>query len=291
MYYYIINPTSGRGAINQIQDRLREKLVQLGISGEFAKTTGPGDATKMTETAIAKGANTIVAVGGDGTINEVINGLGKANVALGIIPIGNSNLLASRLGITDWQGACEMLAVRRLTDFGLIAAGQKYFLSTLTLGFETDLDKNVDTAEPGLGARLGQFRQGFRHARSFKTLQAKITVDDSYDLECELFSLSLANQKFNNPLADNKLVINITDKPASLGLSTYLWGLIKRSEATDQVATTRFTASHILIDTKPVTGIMVDGKLTGRTPIAIRLTDRRVRFITAKPTSDFKAND
>src|SRR5947208_682989 len=99
MYYYIINPSAGGGAINQIQDKLRARLQTLGISGEFAKTTGPGDATKMAAAAISSGATTVVAVGGDGTVNEVVNGISKDQVAVGIIPIGHTNFLANRLGI------------------------------------------------------------------------------------------------------------------------------------------------------------------------------------------------
>jgi diacylglycerol kinase family enzyme len=53
-------------------------------------------------------------------------------------------------------------------------------------------------------------------------------------------------------------------------------------------ATTRFLANRVVIETDPPTGIMVDGKVAGRTPIAIRLTDRRIRFITEKVVADFK---
>src|SRR4051812_6735399 len=109
MYYYIINPTSGRGAINNIQEKLRSTLQQLGIDGEFAKTTGPGDATKMAKAAADKGSKTIVAVGGDDTVNEVINGLAESSVAIGIIPIGTSNELANQFGINHWQQACTVL--------------------------------------------------------------------------------------------------------------------------------------------------------------------------------------
>jgi len=57
---------------------------------------------------------------------------------------------------------------------------------------------------------------------------------------------------------------------------------------TEEAATTRFLAKRVVIETDPVTGIMVDGKVAGRTPIAIRLTDRRIRFITEKVMGDFK---
>jgi diacylglycerol kinase family enzyme len=291
MYYYIINPAAGRGAINSIQDKLRDRLKELGIDGEFAKTTGPGDATKMAKAAIEKGHNTIVVVGGDGTVNEVINGITKDSVAVGIVPIGNSNLLATHLGIRNWQQSCEVLAARRLVGYGLIAAGQKYFLSSLTLGFDTDLDKKVESPvkTDNLRSRVGKFTQSWRQARDFNQLSCKIQVDGKYELESPLFNLTVANQKFDNPMADNKLVVTIAEKPSRLALTGYIWGALKKNSDQPDITTTRIKADRVIIETTPPTGLMIDGKITGRTPIAIRLTDRRIRFITEKQASSFKA--
>jgi diacylglycerol kinase family enzyme len=249
MYYYIVNPAAGRGQIRHLQDKMRGRLDELGIRGEWVKTTGPGDATRMTRQAIA-----------------------------------------TQLGIVQWQQACEALAARRLTPYSLIAAGQKFFLSTLTLGFETDLDKTVDTSQSGLGARVGQFRQSFGHARNFGTLRCRIKVDESFELTCELFTLSISNQKFLNPLAENRLIVAISDRPGhQLKLGRMVWDTLRsRNLAGLEEATTRFLANRVVIETDPPTGIMVDGKVAGRTPIAIRLTDRRVRFITEKVVADFK---
>lgn len=291
MYYYVVNPAAGRGQIKNLQEKLRARLDELGIRGEWAKTTGPGEATRMTHAAIKSGHTTIVAVGGDDTVNEVINGVDQANVAVGIIPIGSGNRLAAQLGIITWPQACEALAARRLTSYSLIAAGQNFFLSTLSLGFETDLDKAVDTSDTSMRARAKQFGQSFGAARKFDTLKCRISVDDQFKLECNLFSLSISNQKFLNPLADNRLIISITDHPGhQLKLGHLVWQTLRNRMVgvLDESAATRFLADRVVIETDPQTGIMVDGKVAGRTPIAIRLTDRRIRFITEKIIADFK---
>lgn len=287
MYYYVINPAAGKGNINQIQEKLRTRLRELGIDGEFAKTTGPKDATKMVKMAIEKGYNTVVVIGGDGTVNEAVNGITKENVAVGIIPMGTSNFLAHRLGITGWQQACEVLAARRISSFGLIAAGQKYFLSTLTLGFETDLDKQVETAEgTSLTGRLGQFWQGWGHAQNYQPLSCKITIDNNLELEAPLFSLSITNQKFDHPLADNRLIVTLFDKPSQRQLTGYLWRVLKKDYIEEGFS--RFGAKRVVIETTPPTGLMIDGQVSSRTPIAIRLTNRQIRFITEKPDTGFK---
>ena len=287
MYYYILNPTAGNGSVNQIQEKLRLMVKELGIGGEFAKTTGPDDATRMAHTAVSKGFKTIVAVGGDGTVNEVVNGVKQANVAVGIIPIGRSNSLARRLGITSWQQAVGVLAQRRITSLSLIAAGSEYFLSNLTIGFENTLAHPIDRPGPDLKSRLIQAKSSWGEAKLFKPLRCYVTTEQ-FELESEVFTLSVSNQKFNNPLADNRLVISIEPKPSSTQLTKYLWRQL-RGQADNEEPHTRFTATKAQIDTKPTSGLMIDGKAAGRTPISIRLTDRQVRFITEKPISEFKS--
>lgn len=290
-YYYIVNPAAGRGRIKSLQEKLRSRLDELGIRGEWAKTTGPGEATRMAKAAVASGHTTVVAVGGDDTVNEVINGVNHTDTAVGIIPMGTTNRLAAQLGLITWNQAAEALAARRLTDYSLIAAGQNFFLSTLTLGFETDLDKAVDPAEPGLRGRTRQLTQSLGAARKFGTLKCHIEVDGEYSLECQLFTLSIANQKFLNPLADNRLIVSLSDRPNQINIGRMVWNTLRNPAAstnmTDQ-STTRFLAKRVVIETNPPTGIMVDGKVATRTPVAIRLTDRRIRFITEKIVADFK---
>lgn len=282
MYYYIINPAAGNGAINKLQEKLRDQLTRLGISGEFVKTTGPGDATRLAAGAVAKGLKTIVAVGGDDTVNEVINGVSKDTVAVGIIPLGNDNFLAHHLGIHNWQHACVVLAARRVTSFGLIAAGQKYFLSSMSLGFDTDLEKQVESSPTGLKEQISRFRQSWGHAKKFQTLKTNLNIDNDIEVKCDVFSLTIANQKFLNPLADNKLIISIYNQPSRVQLTNLLWQKIRQKPVITDEPSTRFLADRVVVDTQPPTGIMIDGKISGRTPIAVRLSDRRIKLITEK---------
>jgi len=285
MYYYVVNPASGHGAINAIQDKLKAKLSELGIRGEFVKTTGIGDAKKITQAAIERKFKTIIAVGGDDTINEIINGVTDENVAIGVIPIGSTNSLANQLGITSWQQACEVLAKRRTANFGLIAANRHYFLSALTLGFETDLSNKIaPTTNSTLIAKIKYLKQSLAHAETYTPPKCYVKVDNDYEIEASVFSLTVANQKFSNPLADNKLVVSFSDKPSKRALALNLWKSLRQNQY-DHI-NTRFIAKKIILETVPATGVMVDGKHIGNTPITIRLTNRQVRFIIKKPLDD-----
>ncbi len=275
MYYYILNPVAGGAKLAGLQDKLKQRLDELGISGQFVKTTGLGDATKLAKQAVVAGATTIVAVGGDDTVNEVINGARTADVAIGVIPLGERNRLAEQLGITDWQQACAALASRRLVSYSLIAAGQHAFLSTLTIGRETEQE---DTSASKLQAILG-LRQQLRQAKDTLPLSCHITLDDAIEIFAEMTTLTITNQKFLNPLLRDKLVISWGSQPTPR-LVSLAWQ--KLTGNTEELTSSRFTANRAVIETKPATEITIDGKLGAQTPIAIRLTGRKVRFVTAR---------
>lgn len=284
MYYYIINPAAGHGAAHTLQDKLRTELKSLGIGGEFVTTTGKGDAGRLASQAVAKGYTTIVAVGGDQTVNEVMNGVTSDTAAIGVIPIGSVNQIATQLGISSWQQACNVLAVRRITEYALIAAGDDFFLSSLTLGFETELPDVQAPPNKNFKDKLLHVRESFKRAQNYQTITCKIKVDDGYTVSAKVFSLSITNQKFIDPTAPNELSVTITDRPSKRQLSNLLLRGSK-AESLSELATTNFQGKKITLAAEPPINVAIDGKVMARTPLTIRLTDRRVRFIVEKPTT------
>lgn len=105
----IFNPAAKGDKARHFLDRL--KSARDGV--EFVPTKGPGDATKLAAEMVARGHETIVAAGGDGTVNEVANGLlraGNSRVRLGVLPLGTVNVFAKELGIpTSIDGAWTVL--------------------------------------------------------------------------------------------------------------------------------------------------------------------------------------
>jgi diacylglycerol kinase family enzyme len=133
---------------------------------------------------------------------------------------------------------------------------------------------------------LGRLWQARNHAQDYQTLQCKIVIDEQLELTAPLFSLNVTNQKFEDPLADNRLLITLVDRPSGRQLVSYLWNVVKRDAIDEGVS--RFGAKKVVIETTPPTGLMIDGKVSGRTPIAIRLTNKQIRFITEKQIVSFK---
>ncbi len=275
MYRYVVNPAAGRGAIQSVQAKLQDRLAAIGIDGEFMKTTGPGDGVKLARLAVQQGATTVVAVGGDDTVNEVINGLGASNTVMGIIPIGSTNRLASHIGIGHWEQACDILATRRVAAFSLIAAGQKFFLSTLSIGFgATPVIEETEAAPP---KRLDRLRASLA-APSSELFDCHLLLDDRLSVAGKLHGLTVSNQKFLDPALENRLVVSFTNQAPPQSLFKRLGRKWRDSDE----ASSRFLAKRLILETKPPTDIVIDGKNVGKTPIAIRLTNRQVRLICAK---------
>jgi len=113
----IHNPNAGGGgnARRTKLDEARRILESRGIRADLAETTGPGEATEIAKRASSDGRQLVIACGGDGTINEVVNGLATSQnghrVPLALLPAGTANVLAKELELSwDIPTAAEQLA-------------------------------------------------------------------------------------------------------------------------------------------------------------------------------------
>lgn len=132
MYYFIVNPHSGSGKGRKIWRRLEKQLKHAGVEYEAHLTEKPGDAVEMATllTEGCKEPRIIVALGGDGTVNEVLNGLAFCGpITLGYIPTGSGNDLARSLKLPKRPGRClkKILNPRyhMLLDYGVLSYGKE----------------------------------------------------------------------------------------------------------------------------------------------------------------------
>lgn len=143
----ILNPIAGRGAGARLSSQITERLLDYGLDFELLPTIAPGHATVLAREAVGHGTEAVIAVGGDGTTNEVLNGLMQADAspdgpALGVLPIGTGNDFAFGAGLTlDVWEACGVVArgERRVLDVGLVWADNeesRYFGNGVGIGFD-----------------------------------------------------------------------------------------------------------------------------------------------------------
>jgi diacylglycerol kinase (ATP) len=95
-FTFIVNPSAGKGGAKKVFAAIQTELDGRKIPYEFVETTGPGHATEAARSAATPA---VVSVGGDGTINEVVNGLNGSSTCLGIIPAGSGNDFIKSVGV------------------------------------------------------------------------------------------------------------------------------------------------------------------------------------------------
>jgi len=150
--FFIINPAAGHAGVEA--PRLLARARALGIAFEYEWSRGGETATSFVRQALRAGATTIVAVGGDGTVNDVINGffideeLIKPDAALAIVPFGSSNDLTRALGIPASAAALDVLRNGRQIA---VDVGRAEYLDLLG---RPRVKYFMNNADVGIGARI-----------------------------------------------------------------------------------------------------------------------------------------
>lgn len=157
----IYNPVAGklRRDRERFIERSKGALAKVGVCPEFWPTTEAGAATELASKAVRDGVDLVIVAGGDGTINEVANGMIGSFVPLGILPAGTANVLAMELGLGgNLERAAERLAECEPTR---VAVGQlrgkpgvRHFLLMAGVGLDARIVSEVSS---GLKARTGKF--------------------------------------------------------------------------------------------------------------------------------------
>jgi diacylglycerol kinase (ATP) len=172
----IHNPNAGNGgnARRRVLDEARRVLSASGIDADLAETTGPGHATEIAQQATRERRQLVITCGGDGTLNEVVNGLAGSHnghrVPLALLPGGTANILAKELKLPwDILGAARRLASGELKEIALGLATpleqpdkKRYFLSVAGAGPDGMIVYSVDL---GLKARVGILAYWWQGAR------------------------------------------------------------------------------------------------------------------------------
>jgi diacylglycerol kinase (ATP) len=178
----IANPTSGSYQQNeqQIQDTLRY-LREHGWQADLQLTQSSQDARRLTREAVERHVEVVVAIGGDGTINEIIQELAGSETALGVLPGGTVNVWAREVGIPlDNEGAREILLHGQIRHIDLGQINERYFLLMAGIGFDGEITHAVEKRSL---KRLGIFGYmlmatwlgfGYNGFRSFIQMEGRI---------------------------------------------------------------------------------------------------------------------
>lgn len=198
-YRFIFNPFSGHNARDpRTLRRTLDFIAAHRLDATLVVTAHPGHATDLARQAVAEGCSVVVAVGGDGTMNEVAQALVGTAATLGLVPCGSGNGLARCLGIVG-RGRDPFATLRdgqpRLIDTGL-AAGRPFF-NVMGLGFDADISARfARLPRRGLQAYV---RTTLAAWREFRPLRVTIrTAASSLATEALMVTVANSNQYGND---------------------------------------------------------------------------------------------
>lgn len=291
----IANPNAGRGAADQALSRIEDVLTSENLSYRMVRTTHPGHATEAARQALRDGERYLVAVGGDGTVHEVANGMiegGKPlapDAVLGVVPAGSGCDFVRSFGLPADAGQ----AAARL-------AGDR--ARTIDVGTVTCADGNttcfVNIAEVGLGAavvaraaNLGRFLGGARYAAGFwltlpRFRPAAVRLDaDGQHHAWRAFNVVVANCRFygggmqispNSDPSDCLLDILVMTGPKSDSFTT-LPKVYKGAHLPHRnIAELR--AAQLSVEAEPGFQVEADGEMLGATPASFGIIPGAIRL-------------
>lgn len=289
-YQFIVNPSAGQGNYKWVIHDIQKVLKRHSIYYDIIIPKYKGEATLLAKEA-SKNYDVVVAVGGDGTINGVVNGLVGTQSILGIIPVGTGNGFAREFSIPlNIKKACKILLDGELKWIDIGKAGEKFFLATAGLGFDALIAKFA-------GKMLGPFRgmwlyffAGMLIFNKYNPPLVKIKTD-SDEIEIKPFVVAIANTRLYGGRAliapdarpddgfFDVCVVNIM-KPRRI-----LWNLPKlfRGTHTKLPEVKIYKSKNVSIQSSKPVPIHVDGEpIDSCSEIQFAIIPKALRILTPK---------
>lgn len=153
-------------------------FARSGVEVGWAETQYAGHAKELAQDAAAQGFDVVVAVGGDGTVNEVVNGLAGTETALGIIPAGTANLLAGELDLpAGVEEACAVISGGAMRRIDLPFINDRYFTMMAGIGFDAHVVRLVDRRLKGRWGIFSYLIVTLRELMRYRFERIEVSLD------------------------------------------------------------------------------------------------------------------
>ena len=268
---------------------LREKIQALDPRAVVRPTGSPGHAADLARQAVKEGFRTVVAAGGDGTINEVVNGLAGSEVKLGLLPLGTMNVFASELGIPGnrLRRGWEIIRAGHCRRIDLALANRHYFVQLAGVGFDAQAVAGVDwQSKKNLGP-LSYVISAAKVVAARKPPLLRIEAEGVRDLEGS-FVLVGNGRYYGAPLAvfkqavidDGKLDVIVLRNLGYLDFIRYiqciLMGTHLALKDVEYFQTPRLTVHVVAGEDVP---FEADGELIGYAPVTFQVGERQLQVL------------
>jgi YegS/Rv2252/BmrU family lipid kinase len=281
----ILNPAA-RGARTQ---RLREEVEKLACRAVVCATSGAGQAEALARNAAEEGYKRIVAAGGDGTINEIVNGIAGHNVALGLLPIGTMNVFASELGLplNDLSACWKIIERNKTHRVDLPRANRKHFVQLAGVGLDAQAVKETSRAFKRSFGPLSYLISAVQIASRTPPL-LRIESEDAVTKEGSFVLVGNGRLYggrfpfFKQAIMDDGLLDVIVFKRLSyIDIIRYLQDVV----FTPQISSPEveyFQTKHFRVTSDETVPVEIDGELVGNCPVEFRIQAGGLRVLTPR---------
>jgi diacylglycerol kinase (ATP) len=193
---FIVNPAAGKGKAKEITPRIEKLCKDYNVKYEIKYTTKPHEATIIAKSGIEACYERIVAVGGDGTLNEVVNGIAGSDVALGIIPAGSGNDFIK--SITSSKNIDEIILNSihgEIRQVDLAKCNDRYFINVGSVGFDAEVAARASVTKKLLTGIFAYLAAAISILFTFKGMNIKTEIDGQL-IEKRALLIAIANAKY-----------------------------------------------------------------------------------------------
>ena len=271
----IVNPSSGRELAVENAERIEASLRTRYNEVEVVTTQGDGDAERAAANAAASGRSSVFVAGGDGTVNEAVNGVAGTGALgqtrFGIIPLGTGNDFAAALGIpADVEGALEVLAQERELRVDLGKVNGRVFINTSGGGYIAEVSVAVTPQLKTIAGRLAYLIGGAQAMLEYEPVSATISAEPGgLRIGLKLYAFAVCNSRLiggGRLIAPSAIIDDgLLDVCLIEGMSAVEFLALARKVANgDHVEDPRvryLQASSILIELEPEAWINTDGEV------------------------------
>lgn len=298
-HLFIVNPVAGNGIALRMTNTIHKlfnelKLKYQDISYEIVYTKEEGHATEIARKYSRMGDYRIYAVGGDGTLNEVLNGMMGSNSSLGCIPGGSGNdFIKSLVTKFDRRRILMNTVLGSEEELDVASVDGRYFINIASMGFDASVVNNVEKFKNRkyLPNKFAYLASVLDTAKDFKNLNLKMVIDQQ-EINTEAFMVAIANGKYYGggikiaPEADLKDglldVLLVRDISRAKIIKFLPKAVPGKHMDLEEVTLLRAKTIDLYAD-EPVY-INIDGELEARREAHFRLEDAKVKFIIPRTT-------
>jgi len=291
----IYNPISGMGSAIRKIAALKSGLERRGLQVELAGTAHRGDAMALAS-SLKPDTSLLIVVGGDGTLNEVINGLGPDSPDVAVLPTGTGNVMAKELGLPkDIDGICRMVARGGSRSLDVATLGSRRFLLVASIGFDAQVTLIMSSERKGCIGLHSYIGPVIRTLLRYRPPRLHVEIDGGRTSRVGSLVIISNVSSYGGPLLvaphavpdDGLLDICVFKGNTRSGILRYFWGAWwGRVGMLDDVEYLR--AREITVTSDRKVPVQVDGDPAGFTPVTFRLEKWRIPFLVphGKPTDE-----